>query len=205
MKEPMFVLGQYTNTSRTNLAAMKKYQKLLYGLIVASRFSPFYSLFSRNNSFGEPRLLEEIREIVKRSILDPSIDYAIVHELIRRVDALIPDSNIFPDCSDAMDAGLIHLYILEYLAQGDSEKIVHVSNIVYDLLDRKAQDALQIDGVKSPTETQIDNHSIIKNNIEQEYQIQEEVLNAANSPAQIEIILSKLNVAFIDIEQNAEI
>jgi len=189
------VFKKYIVKTKEYISKMNDFQVVLYGYIIAKRFFPFYKIFSDTEGFGNPKILLSAQNLIHEYLINNNCDIKTISKLKDEIDSIIPDSNEY-DCSDAMDAGSIHLYILEFLLSKNKNNINYIANLVYDLLDRYAQAALSLDNNSQESETLIENHKIVLSNIKNEYVLFEELLENKMKNENIDILIDKGNIQY---------
>lgn len=178
---------QYVNDVTIAINEMSTTQALAYGLLLSLRYFDFYLNFHKVEKFGDPNILLQIQHSALKKLQnsDELFDFNL---LKGQIESVIPDSEDFEDCSDAMDSGVIHSYLTEYLLTNEKECITNAAILIYDLFDRYAQAALYFDIYTPKIEEELEMHNVIVENISNEFFIIQELCSLKRDDALIEFI-----------------
>jgi uncharacterized protein YjaG (DUF416 family) len=192
---------KYINQIKEIIDQFDDFKSIVYAIITAKRFYPFYVKFSTNESFGKPKLLINAQEFAIEILKNPDkkINTDEIKDLNTKIDSIIPDSDDYSDCSDAMDSSIIHYYLLDYIIKKNKENIIYIANYVYDLCDRYAQDSLEITSFTDKTEAIIEQSPVIIENISNEIELLQLINNIRNNQINVDQLINDNVKCFLHI------
>ncbi len=175
------------------LTKVKLWQGVLYALIVCRRFYPLYLQFSVIEKWGDSMLLLKAERFLFEWLSGDELESESVQETIANIELNIPDSEAFDDCSDAMDAGIAHLYSLEAIQYKTVVSLKYVSRYCYDAMDRQVMDILLPKGgtITEEIEEQAESHDIIRNELIWQRKTMSDILALSEIPDNIDEFCSK--------------
>lgn len=187
--------SKYENAVKVWLSNIELWQGVLYSLIICRRFYPLYKLFSEKDKWGDHKLLLQAEDILKFWLLGNKLEEKIVIDTIGKIENNIPDTEDFIDCSDAMDAGIIHLYSLEAIQKQAVDTLRFVARYCYDAMDRRVMDILLPQGgaVTAQIELRAESHNLIQDELKWQHKTMNDILALSAMPNDIEAFCSGYN------------
>jgi Protein of unknown function (DUF416) len=135
---PLKVYQDYIRESERWTASLGWWHSVAYGYAVSLRSAPLYSAWSAGIGWGDASVLRDSQNFAAQFLRRESFADAAVEDCYRRLEAVIPDSETFEDCSAATDTGIIHLYTLSLLRRYDPAETQYIASYCYELVDDAA-------------------------------------------------------------------
>ena len=157
------VYQDYTRESERWTASLGWWHSVAYGYAVSLRSTPHYSAWSAKIGWGDAGVLREAEDFAAQFLRRQPLANAAIEDCRRRLEAVIPDSETFEDCSAACDTGIIHLYTLSLLRRHDPAETQYIASYCYDMVDAAAGDEVLPAGImRQEHEIAIERHPFVQ-------------------------------------------
>ncbi len=152
---------------RSRLSGLDHKCLVLFGLFVAERLLPNYSLFSKEQSWGDVGTLRTALDIVWSWLETEQADEAEIESMIEHCKPLGPDTDEFESLylSAALDAAVATINVLRLVLDGDSELAVENGSFGRDTVDMYVQVIERMPTNSSDREEQIRLHPLMQREI----------------------------------------
>lgn len=162
----MSVYKRYESEIRRWSAALGWWHSVLYGHAVCLRSAPLYSAFTTRDRWGDDECLTHARRMSSGFLFGEPAGSDAIDSAYSRLEAVIPDSESFPDRSAACDAGIIHLYTLSLLRRPDPQEAYYIASYCYNIVDAAAYaDMLPVGNVTPEFESAIEDHRFVQREV----------------------------------------
>jgi hypothetical protein len=160
---PMKVYQDYIRECERWTVSLSWWHSVAYGYAVSLRSAPLYSAWSAEVGWGDASVLRGAQDFAAEFLRQESFADAAVEDCYSRLEAVIPDSETFDDCSAACDTGIIHLYTLSLLRRLDPAETQYIASYCYDMVDAAAGDEVLPAGIMRPEhEVAIAHHPFVQ-------------------------------------------
>lgn len=142
---------------RKLLLGLAPQQRLAFGLACSERLYPNYTVFAREQGWGEPETLRAALDLAWDAVLGQPASSEIVREIKKRVEDAEPDTEDFGTIlvSSALDAATTAGLVLKLLEVDDIDVAVEIASLARDTVDMYVQAAENID----PSDTALEEDS----------------------------------------------
>jgi uncharacterized protein YjaG (DUF416 family) len=98
------VYGRYIADAASWAKAVDFWRAALYCYVMCQRLEPAYVMFHQREKWGNPQLLKDAQHFVHSWLVSDELDDLSARTLLAAIESIIPDTEQFADCSDALDA-----------------------------------------------------------------------------------------------------
>jgi len=146
------------------LQSLPPHYCIAFGLSCCERLFPNYMAFKREAKWGDEQPLRKALDRLWNHVDGKELATEQIGRLTKECEAVAPDSDNFSSnlTAAAQDMCFAICAVLDYVAQGNLERIAQASSFAIDTLDRHVQDLL--DGNS-------DKPKLVSNSVEREEQI----------------------------------
>ena len=125
----------------SQLAALSKAQRLVFGLDICKRMLPDYLGFFQEYKWGDPEVLQRAINYIAAHV-DTEIEEEQVNQLMDELDLVMPDTEEFGDfvTSFALNAACAIWELLEYLLDDNQTHLMYISSLIAETIDFKLQE-----------------------------------------------------------------
>ncbi len=163
----MTVYSQYTEDVGQWSASLGGWHGVLYSHAVCLRVAPLYFNFSAHEGWGDNGYLMNVHRLAQKFLFEARPDLSSLDSAYSQLEEVIPDTEDFPDCSAACDAGVIHLYTLSLMRRHDPAEIRYIADYCYNIVDAVAGNELVPAGIMtSDMEEALQRHPLVQGEVE---------------------------------------
>lgn len=159
------IYKDYMKKIKVEAAVLNQKERVAVILICCIRLSPLYSRFSEVENWGNESLLTQCRELAIDWLNSKRVNS---NTLSKQVGEVIPDTEDFGTVlgSYALNAGVVHEYLLDQIKNNDSSFLIYVLLSCYDTVDLYVQECLDLDRKGVTLESEIENHPAMVSEID---------------------------------------
>ena len=156
---------------RSRLSGLDHKGLVLFGLFVAERLLPNYSLFSKEQSWGDASTLRAALDVVWSWLETEQADTAEIVSMVEQCERLAPDTDDFESLylSAALDAAIATINVLKLVLDCDSELAVENSSFGRDTVDMYVQVIERMPANSPDLEERIRLHPLMQREISSQF------------------------------------
>jgi len=138
--------------------------QLAFAAALCERHLAAYVSFSQAENWGDPHAMRDaIDASWSMSLKGTAADQLQIKNMMAKCAGAVPDSEDFstPLTEDALSAGVMVLYLIEFMGTRDAEAVVQIASLARDIADAKVQITEDLNPADSKLEQRIADHPLM--------------------------------------------